>query len=167
MNWISHLDMVAKIIVSAEVASVSVNAVFFSDRVRGWISRKRWGSVPSAAARLDSIARAGMDDLSAAPIRPQAIAVLRNPFDPRAREALGESPLAQRHQDEVRRPAFRRSTVLQQRIAEYERALAVLALSSPELGERARSAFLPGENALLKPRFEGFRLPSFHQAQLS
>ena len=167
MNWISHLDIVAKIIVSVEVASVSVNAVFFSDRVRGWVSRKRWGAVPSAVAHLDSIARAGMDDLSAAPIRPQAIAVLRNPFDPRAREALGESPLAQRHLDEFRRPTFRRSTILQQRIAEYERALAILSLRSPELGESARSAFLPGETSLLKPHYEDFNRSSFHQAQLS
>ena len=167
MNWISHLDTVAKIIVSVEVASVSVNAVFFSDRVRQWILSQAMGGDTGRPLHLYSIALAGMDDLSGGSIRPQPIAILRNPFDPRAREALGESPLAQRHLDEFRRPTFRRSTILQQRIAEYERALAVLTLSSPELGERARSAFLPGESSLLKPRFEGFSLPSFHEAQLS
>jgi hypothetical protein len=152
---------------SADLASIYVSALFFSAKLRQWSYRKRWGALPAATSHLYSVVLADMDDPSGGSIRPQPSAILRNPFDPRARETLGESPLVKRHQDEFHRPTFRRSTILQQRIAEYESTLAGLALTSPELGERARSGFLPGENALLKPRFEGFRLPSFHQAQLS
>lgn len=167
MSWVPSLNLTTLIMLSADLASIYVSALFFSAKLRQWSYRKRWGALPAATSHLYSVVLADMDDPSGGSIRPQPSAILRNPFDPRAREALGESPLVQRHQDEVRRPTFRRSTILQQRIAEYESTLAGLALTSPELGERARSGFLPGENALLKPRFEGFRLPSFHQAQLS
>jgi len=43
MNWINHLNTVATVIVSAEVASFCMSAVFFSDRLRRWKYRKRWG----------------------------------------------------------------------------------------------------------------------------
>jgi hypothetical protein len=152
---------------SADLASIYVSALFFSAKLRQWSYRKRWGALPAATSHLYSVVLADMDDPSGGSIRPQPSAILRNPFDPRAREALAGSAAPQAHRDPSHRPRFRRSTVLQQRIAEYESTLAGLALSSPELGERVRSGFLPGENALLKPRFEGFRLPSFHQAQLS
>ena len=46
MNWINHFDMMATILVSADVASICVSAMFFSERVRRWTSRERWGVAP-------------------------------------------------------------------------------------------------------------------------
>ena len=167
MSWVLSLNFTTLIMLSADLASIYVSALFFSAKLREWSYRKRWGALPAATSHLYSVVLAGMDDPSGGSIRPQPSAILRNPFDPKAREALAGGAAPQAHRDSSHRPRFRRSIVLQQRIAEYENTLAGLALTSPELGERARSAFLPGENALLEPRFESFRLPSFHQAQLS
>src|SRR5579863_2225680 len=123
MNWINHFDMVATILVSADVASICVSAMFFSERVRRWTSRERWGSHPAASTLLYSVAVAGMDDSSIGSIRPLPIAALRNPFDPRTREALANGTALQAHRDHSHRPSFRRSTALQQRIAAFETAL--------------------------------------------
>ena len=165
MNWIRHLDTMATILVSADVASICVSAVFFSERVRRWTYRKRWGSHPAASTLLYSVALAGMDDSSIGSIRPQPIATLRNPFEARTREALacGTAPLAYR--DESRRPTFRRSTVLQQRIAAYERALAGFAMAAPERQNETRIAILPTEDELLNPCFERFTIGHLQKAQ--
>jgi len=167
MNWIAHLDTVTAILVSADAASICISAVFFSDRVRRWTYRKRWGSHPAATSHLFSVMLAGMDDLSGGSIRPQPSAILRNPFDPRAREALAGSAAPQAHRDPSHRPTFRRSTVLQQRVAKYERALADFAPASAEPREKARPAIPPTIDRLLNPRFEGFSLGHLQAAQPS
>lgn len=165
MNWIAHLDTMATILVSADVASFCVSALFFSERIRRWTYRKRWGSLPSAISHIDSIAMAGMDDLSGGSMRPQPVTILRNPFEARTREALagGTAPLAYR--DESRRPTFRRSTILQQRIAAYERALAGLAMAAPERHNETRIAILPIEGEALNRCFERFTIGHLQEAQ--
>lgn len=167
MNWIAHLDTMATILISADVASVCISAVFFSERVRRWTYRKRWGSLPSAIAHMDSIALAAMDDPSGGSIRSQPVTILRNPFDPRAREALtsGMSPHADRGHSH--RPTFRKSTVLQRRIAAYERDLASFALVSSGPWEEARPAIPPATGRLIKSRFESFSIGRLQEAQQS
>jgi hypothetical protein len=165
MNWIAHLNTMTAIVVSADVASVCISAVFFSERVRRWTYRKRWGSHPAASTVVYSVALAGMDDLSSGSIRPQPITMLRNPFDPRTREALASGTASQAHRDQSHRPTFRRSTVLQQRIANYERTLAAFLLSSPEVRAETGSASLPTAGELLNPRFEDFSIGRFQEAQ--
>jgi hypothetical protein len=167
MNWIAHLDTMTTILVSADAASFCISAAFFSERVRRWTYRKRWGSVPTAISHLDSVALAGMDDLSGGSIRLQPMAILRNPFDPRARETLTGGTAPQAHRDHSHRPTFRRSTVLQQRIAEYERTLADFALTPPEPRAGARPATPPTTGRLLNPRFEGFSIGHLQAAQPS
>ena len=137
MNWINHLNTVATVIVSAEVASFCMSAVFFSDRLRRWKYRRRWGAVPSAVAHFDAVAMAAVGDAWDIPIR-QPSTILPNPFDPRAREAQAAATAADTYEDGTRRPTFRRSIVLQQKIARHERALALLESSSPEPWEDTR-----------------------------
>jgi hypothetical protein len=165
MNWITHLDTMATILVSADVASIFVSAVFFSERVRRWTSCERWGSHPAASALSYSIAVAGMDDSSIGSIRPQPVGTLRNPFDPRTREALANGTALRAHRDHSHRPTFRRSTVLQKRIANYERTLSAFLLSSSEVRTEARAAILPTAGGLRNPRFEHFSVGHFQEAQ--
>ena len=165
MNWIAHLDTMATILVSADVASICVSAVFFSERVRRWTSRKRWGSHPAASALSYSVAVAGMDDLSTASIRPRPFGALHNPFEPRSREALSGGTAPSR--DESRRPKFRRSTVLQRRIAAYERALAGFVMATPERQNETRVAILPTEYETLSPYFERFAIGHLQEAHPS
>jgi hypothetical protein len=157
MNWITHLT-VETILVSADVASVGLSAVFFSERVRRWISRKRWGSHPADSTLLYSVALAGMDDSSIGSKLPLPIATPRNPFAPRAREALANGAAPQAHRDEYRRPTFKRSTVLQQRIAAYKRALADFATAAPERRNETRIATPPIKGGSLNPSFERFAI---------
>ena len=89
MNWIAHLDTMATILVSADVASFCVSALFFSERLRQWTYRKRWGSLPSAISHIDSVAMAGMDDLSVGSMRPLPVTILRNPFEARSPRKTG------------------------------------------------------------------------------
>jgi len=165
MNWIKHLDMMATILVSADVASICVSAMFFSDRVRRWTSRERWGSHPAASTLSYSVAVASMDDLSIGSIRPQPIGTLRNPFEARTREELAGGTATLAYRDESRRPSFRRSTVLQQRIAAYERALVGFAMATPEQQNESRIAILPTEEEKLNPRFERFAIGHLQDAQ--
>jgi hypothetical protein len=167
VNWIAHLNTMTTILVSADVASVCISAVFFSERVRRWTHRKRWGSHPAATTLLYSVALAGMDDPSNGSIRPQPIVTLRNPFDPRTREALANGTTPQTHHNHSHRPTFRRSTVLQQRIAQYERTLAAFLLTVPEPGAEARLATPPITRGLMNPRFEGLSIERVQEAQLS
>jgi hypothetical protein len=140
MNWITHVTM-ETMLVSADVASVCISVMFFSERVRRWTARKRWGSHPAAGTLPYSVAVAGMDDSSSGSIRPQPIAALRNPFAPRAREALVNTTAApQAHRDDCRRPTFRRSTILQRRIGAYEKALAGFAMTAPQRMNAANRA---------------------------
>jgi hypothetical protein len=117
MSWIAHINSMTAIVVSADLASLWVSAAFFSERVRRWTYRRRWGSHPAVSSHLYSVVLAEMDDPSGNPTRSQHGTVLRNPFDPKARQAFdrGMNPTARR--DFAQRPTFRRSTVLQQRIA--------------------------------------------------
>jgi len=165
MNWIKHLDMMATILVSADVASICVSAMFFSERVRRWTSRERWGSHPAASTLSYSVAVASMDDLSIGSIRPQPIGTLRNPFEARTREELAGGTATLAYRDESRRPSFRRSTVLQQRIAAYERALVGFAMATPEQQNESRIAILPTEEEKLNPRFERFAIGHLQDAQ--
>lgn len=167
MNWITHVT-IETILVSADVASICVSAVFFSERVRQWTFRKRWGSHPAAGALSLSVAVAGMDDLSIGSIRPLPIATLRNPFEARSREEMvgGTAPMADR--DESRRPTFRRSTVLQRRVAAYERALAAgLVMPSPQPQNETRSAVLRTEYETLNPYFARFAIGHLQEGHSS
>jgi hypothetical protein len=166
MNWIAHLDTMAAIVVAADVASICVSAVFFSERVRRWTHRKRWGSHPATRAIVHSAALAGTDDPSSGSIRPKPITILRNPFDPRwGREALISGTASPADREHSHRPTFRRSTALQQRIAAYEQALADFASASPEPWIEARSAILSTAGGLLNTRFEDFAIGRFQEAQ--
>lgn len=127
MIWIAHLDTVATILMSAAVASLCVSAMFFSALFRRGIYRKRSRPLPVAKSRIDSIALAGMDDLHDRSIRLRPAIILRNPFEARTREELAGGPVQRALRRESGRPTFRRSTVLQQRIAESKRALASFA----------------------------------------
>ena len=167
MSWVPSLNFTTLVMLSADLASIYVSALFFSAKLRQWSYRKRWGALPAATSHLYSVVLADMDDPSGGSIRPQPSAILRNPFDPRAREALAGGAAPQAHRDPSHRPRFRRSTVLRQRIAEYENTLAGLALTSPVPPKAGRPATPPTIGTLLNPRFEGFRLAGFHQAQLS
>jgi len=41
MNWISHINMSTIALVSADIASIYISALFFSEKVRRWSYRKR------------------------------------------------------------------------------------------------------------------------------
>ena len=164
MNWIPHFNVLTTILVSADVASVCVSAAFFSQRVRAWTHRKRWGWHAPATSHLYSVVLADMDDLSGGSIRPQPITMLRNPFDPAAREAQVSSMSPPAGRDRFRRPTFRRSTVLQQRIAKYENTLAGGAPSLPEPCEEVGSFSLSITARLLNPRLERVSTKHFQEA---
>jgi hypothetical protein len=168
MNWITHFDTMATILVSADVASICVSAVFFSERVRRWTYRKRWGSHPAVSTLSYSVAVAGMDDPSIGSIRPQPIATLRNPFEARSREAMVGGTAAMADRDESRRPTFRRSTVLQRRVAAYERALAAgFVTASPQRQNETRSAIVRTEYETLNSYFERFAIGHLQEAHPS
>jgi hypothetical protein len=167
MNWISHLNAVTAIVVSADAASICVSAAFFSERIRSWTCRKRWGSHPASASHLYSVVLADMDDPSGGLMRSQPGALLRNPFDPRAHEASAGSIAPQAHRNHSPRPTFRRSTVLLQRVAAYERTLAYFAPASPELRAQARHASAAILEEQPSPRFESFGTESLQAAQPS
>jgi hypothetical protein len=187
MNWIAHLDTMATILVSADVASFCVSSVLFSERIRRWTYRVPRGPL-LAVPHIDSIALDGTDDLPDESMRLQPITLLRNPFEARSREAAAGGAALRAHRDEsrrptfrrstvlqhrtaeyesARRPTFRRSTVLQQRIAEYESALADLAVAPPERQKERRPAMLPTRDRLLNPCFERFTTGHLQQARLS
>jgi hypothetical protein len=164
MNWIKHFNTMVMILVSADVASICVSAMFFSERVRRWTSSERWGSHPSASTLSYSVAVAGMDDLSIRSIRPQPIGSLRNPFEVRTREALAGKTTTLAYREESRRPTFRRSSVLQQRIAAYETALAGLGMAAPERQNETRIAILPSADETPNPCFERFSIRHLQEA---
>ncbi|HEY2523846.1 MAG TPA: hypothetical protein VGI29_02230 [Candidatus Binataceae bacterium] len=166
MNWINYLGTVATVIVSADVASSCMRTVFFSNRFRRWKYRKRWGAVPGAVAHFDAVAMAAVGDAWDAPTR-HSSTILPNPFDPRTREALAAETDMEAHEDGARRPTFRRSIVLQQKIAQHERALAVLGPKSPEPWEETRAPFLPPEGGILAQHFEALGLWHLQEARLS
>lgn len=164
MNWVTHLTM-ETILVTADVASICVGAVFFSERVRRWTSRKRWGAHPADSTLLYSVALTGMNDSSIRSILPLPVVAVRNPFAPRAREALANGASPQAARDERRRPTFRRSTVLQQRIAEYDRGLAGLATAAPAREIEPRIAIPPIKGGSLNQSFERFAIAGLQEAQ--
>jgi hypothetical protein len=100
---------------------------------------------------------AAVGDASDAPTR-HSSTILPNPLDPRAREALAAETDTQAHEDGTRRPTFRRSIILLQKIAQHERALAVLGPRSPEPWEETLSPFLPAEGGILAQHFDALGL---------
>ncbi len=78
----------------------------------------------------------------------------------------GTAPMADR--DESRRPTFRRSTVLQRRVAAYERALAAgLVMPSPQPLNETRSAVLRTEYETLNPYFARFAIGHLQEGHSS
>ena len=73
------------------------------------------------------------------------------------------APMADR--DESRRPTFRRSTVLQRRVAAYERALAGFVMAASERHRETRITILPTEDVPLNPAFERFAIGHLQEAQ--
>lgn len=166
MNFVTHINAVTAIVVSADAASLWVSALFFSERVRRWTYRKRWGSHPAPTSHLYSVVLADMDDPCGGSIRLQPNAILRNPFDPRARETIADAIAVHAGQDHFRRLTFRRSTVLQQRIAAYERTLARCAPPSPQPQTQAQPTSSP-KTVPLNPSFESFGMGHLQAAQPS
>jgi|SRR5579862_7686688 len=156
MSWVPSLNFTTLVMLSADLASIYVSALFFSAKLRQWSYRKRWGALPAADSHLYSVVLADMNDPSAGSIRPQPSAILRNPFDPRTRDALAGGAAPQAHRNPSHRPRFRRSSVLQQRIAEYENTRAGLALTSSVLPKAELPTIEPTTGTLLNPPFEGF-----------
>jgi hypothetical protein len=175
MNWISHIHMSTIVLVSADIASIYISALFFSAKVRRWSYRKRWGALPAIATQPDSSALArvitrgrGGDDLSGELGRPRQVNLLRNPFDAKPREALASGTAPCAHRNESRRPTFRKSTALLPRIVQHERiAMGFLATPPLRLTE-ARSVDSPAKVDMQKPRFEPvFNGSNTQQSQLT
>lgn len=167
MTWTPHSDLSTIILLSADVASIYISLLFFSNRVRRWSYRKRWGSLPVVSPQAESIPRTEKgyaDDLCGGLTRLQHVSLLRNPFEPRLREGPNATaPQVQR--DGSRRPNFRRSTVLQQRIAQHATTAADYAPASPQWQREALSAILPDKGG---KRHSDFDLAfTFHHGQES
>lgn len=84
----------------------------------------------------------GFHDLSGGLARLRQVGLLRNPFDPNAREAPENRPARQETGTQSRRPTFRRSIVLQQIIARRERFAAACEPRSLQMQMEARPAGL-------------------------
>jgi hypothetical protein len=156
MTWMPTSNILTIVLLATDVASVYIGATFFSERVRRWSYRKRWGSLPAAKSHFDSSPRAalgGFDDLSGAGARPQQGGLLRNPFEPRPRKTPGSRTTPRALANQSRRPTFRRSTILQQRIARRERIAADCAPGSPQEHAEAWSGILQPAGGLRSPYF--------------
>jgi hypothetical protein len=145
MIWtlISHMPQI--LLVATDVASVYIAAMFFSARVRRWSYRKRWGALPPASAQFDPILKSApggshvpSDNLAWL----RQAGLVRNPFEPKAREGLATRMAPQEAGLRARRPTFRRSIALQQMIARRERFVAGSAPSSRPWQTEAQPASL-------------------------
>ena len=161
MNWISHINMSTIALVSADIASIYISALFFSEKVRRWSYRKRWGALPAIATQPDSNALAcviaggrGSDDLSGELGRPRQVNLLRNPFDAKPRQAQASGTAPRAHRDHSGRPTFRRSTALLQRIVQHERFVMGFLATPPLRLREARSVDSPVKVDMQKPHFE-------------
>jgi hypothetical protein len=138
---IVHMPMI--VLVATDVASVYIAAFFFSERIRRWSYRKRWGALPPASAQFDLILKAAQgSELYVEAARLRQVGLLRSPFEPnvrRIRESRTEPPASG---TPSRRPLFRRSTVLQRRIARRERFALSGAPDLPEWQTGSRPATL-------------------------
>ncbi|HLK80838.1 MAG TPA: hypothetical protein VKT99_04985 [Xanthobacteraceae bacterium] len=119
MNWITGFSEVTTILLLGDTAGFLIARLVFSERVRRWV---RIGQPrPAATAVLPdrAVPAAIADGASIKTIR--SLGLVRNPFDPRTREREDDMPARKRSAHASRRPTFRRSIVLQQRVARYER----------------------------------------------
>lgn len=140
---IVHMPMI--VLVATDVASIYIGALFFSARIRRWSYRKRWGEIPIGTPQFDSgstPAPGGFHDLSGNLARLRQVGLLRNPFDPNGHETPVSRTMPQASEPRSRRPIFRRSTVLQRRIARRERFASGSAPGSPQWQTESRPASL-------------------------
>jgi hypothetical protein len=154
MIWTLMSHMPAIVLVATDVASVYISAMFFSARIRRWSYRKRWGALPPTSAQFDLILKAvpgGSYVLSGNLARLRQAGFVRNPFEPNAREGLEARMTPQAAGTPARRPTFRRSIALQQRIARRERFDAGCAPSSSRWQTEARPASLQSTADMSSP----------------
>ena len=162
MYWGPHFDLMTIVLLSADAASVYISALFFSEKARRWAYRKRWGTLPVVNPQPASLPREGLstsaagcpDDAYGGLTRFQQVSLRRNPFEPKPREALGHGIGPQAHRDPSRRPTFRKSTVLQQKIARHERAAAAFVPTTLQWPMGAQPAILPPSGGMPHPHFE-------------
>jgi hypothetical protein len=122
MNWISHLNTATTILLSLDAVSLGVSTLFFSETVRRFVRRRRWGLMHDVIPHIDTIELPPIDSALQRPMR-ASVTLLHNPFEPKPRKPP-EAPPAPAHPEELPRPSFRKSIALQQRISRYERAIA-------------------------------------------
>ncbi len=119
MDWITRFSEVTTLVLLGDTAGFLIARLVLSERAR---RRARIGPPrPAATIALPdraSLATAG-DGASIKTIR--SLGLVRNPFDPRTREGADDVPARKRSAHASRRPTFRRSIVLQQKVARYER----------------------------------------------
>lgn len=120
MNWINTFSQVTTVVLAGDLASFLVASLIFSERVRGFVRRLRSDQTTSAPEPATVAPFVG-DTLSLRASRSRAL--VRNPFDPSLREGMDDFSARKRNAHSSRRPTFRRSVVLQQRVARYERKL--------------------------------------------
>ncbi len=168
MNWRPDLDMTI-ILVSADIATIYIGALFFSERARRWVYQTRWGSVPFPMLQLDS-ARGGVAEARAATVlsgeltRLRQTSLLPNPFDPTSRASLASGTM-HAHEDN-RRPTFRRSIALLKRVAQHESAVSGATATPRRWLAEAQPALPPTTAGLLNPQFEAvFRGGSTQEPQ--
>jgi hypothetical protein len=123
MNWISHLNTATIVLLSVDAASLGISTLVFSERVRGFVRRRRWGLLHGVIPHIDTIELPPIDDAPKKSMR-VSVTILHNPFDPKARDHAAEPSPSPMHTEESHRPSFRKSVALQQRIAHYENLIA-------------------------------------------
>ena len=157
MIWTLMSHMPTIVLVITDLASVYIGVLFFSERMRRWSYRKRWGSLPPASVQFDPILEAvpAFHDRSGNLARLRQVGILRSPFEPNAREAMESRTTPQAPAVQARRLTFRRSVALQQMIARRERLAAGRPLHSSRWQAEAPSANLQaadeGPNPYLQP----------------
>lgn len=120
MNWINTFSQVTTIVLAGDLASFLVASLIFSERVRSFV-RRRQPEPTTSAPEPATVAPLIGDSFSLRANRSRAL--VRNPFDPSMREGMDDASARRRNAHSSRRPTFRRSVVLQQRVARYERKL--------------------------------------------
>jgi hypothetical protein len=140
---IVHMPMI--VLVATDIASVYIAAFFFSERIRRWSYQKRWGEVPSSNWEFDLISKEESNDfhdLAGNLARLRQVGLWRNPFEPNLRRIPENRTEPQASGTQSRRPLFRRSTVLQRRIARREGFALTGAPDSPQWQTGSRPAIL-------------------------
>lgn len=150
MHWISQFSTATTILLAADTASFLVTSLVFSERARRWVRSKRSG--PNTNSPDQSLVGSALEDqTSTKAVR--SMGLVRNPFDPAIRESANSVSVRKRDTNSNRRPSFRRSIALQQRVARYERTLSRSEISiEPRAG--AGNKDLQIRLRLLKQSFE-------------